>query len=219
MNFVKKNTRQLRKWLGNFGKFYTQRNTFSLKALDSLYRKRYGVTRTSLNKEFLKGVDRTSRILEVGSNVGQQLLCLQKMGFKNLYGIEPQRYAVEKSKAKTRGINIITGNAFDLPFKDGYFDIVFTSGVLIHIHPDHIKKAMQEIARCAKNFIWGFEYYSDNYSEIEYRGSKGLLWKAPYQDIYKRNVPGLKIAKQKLVGYKENDNLDIMFLLKKCGKI
>jgi len=58
-----------------------------------------------------------------------------KNGINNLYGIELQQYAIEKAKALTKRINIIHGVADDIPFKDGYFDMVFTSGVLIHIHP------------------------------------------------------------------------------------
>jgi len=68
------------------------------------------------------------RILEVGCNVGNQLRMLQRMGFNNLYGIELQQYAIEKAKALTKRINIIHGVADDIPFKDGYFDMVFTSG-------------------------------------------------------------------------------------------
>jgi len=60
------------------------------------------------------------------------------MGFTNLYGIELQWYAVEKAKEYTKGINIIQGSGFDIPFKDGYFDLVITNGVLIHIAPKKI---------------------------------------------------------------------------------
>ena len=96
-------------------------------------KERYGYTRTEINSEFIGDFDRDMKILEVGSNVGNQLLCLQEMGFKSLYGIELQNYAVELSKSRTKRINIIEGSAFDIPFKDSYFDLVFTSGVLIHI--------------------------------------------------------------------------------------
>ena len=74
------------------------------------------------------------------------------MGFTNLYGIELQGYAVELSKSRTHNINIIQGSAFDIPFKNEYFDLVFTSGLLIHIHPSNIREAMNEIYRCTKKF-------------------------------------------------------------------
>ena len=130
-----KKTYQMGKWKGDFGKEYTDRNDLSVEGLDALYNENYGKTRTEINREFLKDLDPSLRILEVGSNLGVQLACLQKMGFTELYGIELQDYAVELSKSRTQSINIIKGSALDIPYKDGYFDLVFTSGLLIHISP------------------------------------------------------------------------------------
>jgi pseudaminic acid biosynthesis-associated methylase len=115
------------------------------------------------------------KVLEIGSNVGNQLLCLQEAGFKNLYGIELQSYAVELSKSRTKGINIIQGSAFDIPFKNDFFDLIFTSGLLIHIAPEDITTVLDEIHRCTIKYIWCFEYYSDVYTKIEYRGHTDLL--------------------------------------------
>ncbi len=208
-------TEQLEKWAGEFGKEYTDRNALSLEEMDALYERNYGQTRTELNERFLEGVDRSIRILEVGSNVGNQFLCLQKMGFGNLYGIELQSYAVELSKARTRHINIIEGSAFDIPYKDGYFDLVFTSGVLIHISPSDIALAMREIYRCTREYIWGFEYYADKYTEITYRGHRNLLWKADFARLYLDQFGDLELVKEERLQYLDNDNIDTMFLLRK----
>ncbi len=208
-------TKQMEEWSGDFGKEYTDRNVFSLEELDTLYKSKYGVTRTELNQRFLEGMDRSIRVLEVGSNVGNQLLCLQSMGFVNLYGIELQSYAVELSKARTKRINIIEGSAFDIPYKDGYFDLVFTSGVLIHINPDDLNTAMREIYRCTSEYIWGFEYYADKYSEIPYRGRRNLLWKADFAKLYQDEFRDLELVKEKRIKYLDNDNVDSMFLIRK----
>ncbi len=206
---------QLAHWTGKFGQEYTDRNDISLGGLEKLFDSNFGLTRTELNRVFLGRLNRSVRILEVGSNLGNQLSCLQKMGFKNLYGVEPQEHAVELSKKMTKDINIIKGNAFDIPFKDAYFDLVFTSGVLIHIHPKDLKKALREIYRCTKKYIWGYEYYSENYTGVPYRERKGLLWKANFMKIYTENFPDLEIVKVKYLKYLKNNNTDIMFLLKK----
>jgi len=144
---------QSNNWEDKFGQEYTNRNKMSLRDLEKLYKKNYGMKRTELNKLFLGKFDNSKKILEVGSNIGNQLLCLQEMGFKNLYGIEPQEYAVQLSKKSTKNINIIRGDVFDIPFKDKFFNIVFTSGVLIHIHPQKIRKAIREIYRCSNKYI------------------------------------------------------------------
>jgi pseudaminic acid biosynthesis-associated methylase len=210
-------TEQMEKWAGQFGKEYTDRNALSLEEMDALYQRNYGVTRAELNEQFLKGIDRSIRILEVGSNVGNQLLCLQRMGFSNLYGIELQNYAVELSKSRTKRINIIEGSAFDIPYKDGYFDLVFTSGLLIHISPSDIALPMREMHRCTREYIWGFEYYADKYTEIPYRGHGNLLWKADFAKLYLDQFEDLELVKEERLKYLDSDNVDSMFLLRKRG--
>ncbi|GEA29291.1 pseudaminic acid biosynthesis-associated methylase [Clostridium diolis] len=203
-------------WSGSFGKEYTERNIYSPEELDKFYIDTYGVSRTYMNSLFLDKIDKEScKILEIGCNVGNQLRLLQNMGFKQLYGIELQKYAVEKAKELTSNINIMQGSAEDIPFKDGYFDLVFTSGVLIHINPKDIKKVLKEIYRCSNNYIWGFEYYSDNYEQINYRGNNELLWKADFSKQYLNEFKKLKIEKYEKFKYMSNDNQDLMFLLKK----
>jgi len=206
---------RLNNWKGKFGQEYTDRNNISLEDLEKLYKKECGVTRIELNTLFLDKINRSKKILEVGSNIGVQLLCLQKMGFKNLYGIEPQEYAVELSKKVTKNINIIKGDIFDIPFRNNFFDIIFTSGVLIHISPKDIRKALKEIYRCSKKYIWGLEYYADKYTEILYRGKKNLLWKSNFPKIYMDTFSDLKIIKIKFLKYLENNNINVMFLLEK----
>ena len=138
-------TFQLGKWTAGFGRDYTKRNNFSVAGLDKLYKKRYGVTRSEMNLGFLGKLSRDIRILEVGANIGNQLLALQKLGFSDLWGVEPLLYAVEIGKKRLLDANLIKGSIFEIPFKENFFDLVFTSGVLIHIQPDHLIKGLKEI--------------------------------------------------------------------------
>ena len=210
-----KDTHQIQNWAGQFGEEYTDRNAQTLKEMEDSYLDKYGISRTELNENFIKKIDRSSRILEVGSNIGNQLLCLQKMGFKDLYGIEVQNYAVELSKSRTKGINITENSGFDIPYKDKYFDLVFTSGVLIHIAPSDISRIMEEIHRSTRKYIWGFEYYADEYTEISYRGKKDLLWKADFPKLYLDQFNDLELVKQEHVKYLQDENVDVMYLLEK----
>jgi len=208
-------TPQISYWTSEFGKAYTDRNAISPEELDESYRKKYGTTRTELNLRFLNGLDHAIRILEVGSGIGNQLLILQRMGFQKLYGIDVQAYAVELSKARTRGINIIESSAFDIPFKDACFHLVFTSGLLIHISPFDISSVLREIYRCSSDYIWGFEYYSDEYTEVTYRGYEDLLWKADFSKLYRRAFDDLELVREERLEYLDNDNIDSMFLLRR----
>lgn len=213
-----KRTPQMQEWQGQFGHDYTDRNALSVQAMDVLYQKQYGITRTKMNSMFINKLGRDIRILEVGSNIGNQLLYLQQAGFKKLYGIELQPYAVELSKRNTRNINIIEGSAFDIPFKNNYFDLVFTSGLLIHISPADINLALDEIYRCSKHYIWCFEYYSDTHTEIKYREHAGLLWSANFSILFLNRFHSLKLVEEEHFKYLNTNNISTMFLLETGGQ-
>jgi pseudaminic acid biosynthesis-associated methylase len=205
-------------WSGQFGKEYTDRNTRQRDELNQVYQSWYGVSRLTMNEKFLGSLPKDIRILEVGCNTGMQLACLQSMGFTSLYGIELQDYAVEKAKAYTQGINVIQGSAFDIPFKDKFFDLVFTSGVLIHIAPENLSKVFAEMYRCSKKYLWGFEYYAEKTTAINYRGNEGFLWKANYAQLMQDQFPDLKLTNKQLYPYiseREIGNTDFMYLLEK----
>lgn len=210
-------TRQIDNWMGDFGNEYTARNALTLDQIDELYKNRYGISNTELNGLFVGDLSRSIRILEVGSNIGNKLLSLQRMGFENLYGIEINSQAIERAKTNTKNINIIQASAFDIPFKDEYFDLVFTSGVLIHINPTDIKRALAEIYRCSKKYIWGFEYYADTYTEVQYRGHSKLMWKTDFVRLYLGQFEDLELVKEKRLKYSDDNNIDTMYLLRKVG--
>jgi pseudaminic acid biosynthesis-associated methylase len=209
-------THQRKTWESDFGEDYLQRNLFNPTQLENLYITRYGISKTDLNEVFLKDIPKNTRILEVGTNIGNQLLHLQSMGFSNLYGIEIQDRAINFAKHRADNLNIIKGDAIDIPFKDNYFDLVFTHGVLIHISPKNINKVLKEIYRVSKKYIWGLEYFAEEYNEIKYHGQDSLMWKTNFMNLYKTNFDDLRIIKEQKLSYLENNDLvDQMFIFEK----
>jgi len=210
-------TEQEKFWSTEFGKEYSDRNSWqSDQEWDEFYINTWGKSKIEINQLVMKGLPKDIKILEVGCNIGQQLRGFQRMGFTNLYGIELQQYAVEKGKENTVSINLIQGSGFDLPFKDGYFDLVCTNGVLIHISPADHKAFMREVIRCSSKYILGWEYYSDTVTDIIYRGNKGFLWKADFSGIYQQVDSSISKVKGVKVPYvNEPTNSDEIFLLTK----
>ena len=205
-------------WAGEFGQQYTDRNTRDRAEWDTFYRASWGLTKADINARFCADWPRDYRILEVGCNTGMQLRGLQDAGFTNLYGIELQHYAVEQAKQTTQQINIIQGSGFELPFRDNYFDVVVTNGVLIHISPDDLPRLMAEMVRVSRQFIWGFEYFAESLTEIPYRGNTGFLWKADYAELFQAQFPDLQQVRRELFPYinaAETGNADCMYLLSK----
>lgn len=208
-------TDQIRTWIGDFGREYTDRNNQTPAELDEFYRRTFGITRTELNQKFLSEIPRDARILEVGCNIGTQLLVLQQMGFHNLFGIEIQSYALERAKERIPGAVLTQASVLAVPYPDRYFDLVFTSGVLIHIAPADLPAAMDEIHRCAKQWIWGFEYYAPEMTEVAYRGHEALLWKTDYARSYRERFCELELVREDRIRYLDNENVDSAFLLRR----
>lgn len=215
---MRNDSKQTQAWSSEFGVEYTDRNMMTVDEMEALNVRKYGIRRTDMNVEFIDSLDRNIRVLEVGCNIGNQLLCLQRLGFKNLYGVDVSEYALEIAKARAKGITLFWGSALDLPFKDRFFDMVFTSGMLIHINPHQLHEAMCEIHRCSKRYIWGLEYFAEERTQIKYRHAKetdDLLWKADFPKIYCEQCSDLRAVKVKCYKYLDDNNEDVMFLLEK----
>jgi len=208
-------TVQAQVWAGEFGRAYTDRNTLDVEDLNALWSANYGITRREINQVFLQDIPKNASFLEVGCNVGNQLLQLQELGYRNLSGVEIQSYAAEIAKSRVKNVAIRQGSALALPYGNDSFDVVFTSGVLIHVAPEDLARAMEEIHRCAKIYIWGAEYYAPDVTQVNYRGHKKLLWKMDYARRYLECFKDLELVRERHLTYLENPNIDSVFLLRK----
>ena len=213
-------TKQETVWRGTFGTEYTERCTLaSVEDFSELYITRYGVSRDETAARWLADVPRTARILEVGCNVGNQLACLRRLGFTHVYGIDIQENAIELSHKSYEHLNTIVGSAFDIPFKDRFFDLVFTNNVLIHIAPSDLGKVFKEMARVCDGLIWGFEYYAPTFTEIKYRGNSDLLWKADYGALIAERHPEFVIKREEIFECLDEPGLqDKCYMLERKSK-
>ena len=213
-------TDQIKIWSGQFGIDYTDRSLFiDAASFNKLYYQRYGFSRHEIIEYWLSDVPRDARVLEIGCNIGNQLAALQRAGFSHLYGIDIQRHAIKKSHECFPDLDTIVGSAFDLPFRDRFFDLVFTNNVLIHIAPSDIGEVFKEMERVCKHWVWGFEYYSSEFEEIDYRGNKNLLWKGDYGTLFVEQNNDFNVEKEKVYACLDEPGLeDKCYLLKRGEK-
>ena len=172
-------TEQLNLWRSDFGRQYTDRNDVEKPE------------RIATWKRLLGGIV-PARVVEVGCNVGWNLEYLRRLGASELYAVEPQAYAVARARSRAPEFGVLQGTAFDLPFKDNFADLAFTSGVLIHIAPEDIARAMAEIYRVSKRYIVAIEYDAPTEQAITYRGTSDSLWKRDHGGIWQARYPELK---------------------------
>ncbi len=172
-------TPQLALWTSEFGRRYTERNDQAMPARQLTWGR------------ILAGRP-VQRALEIGCNVGWNLSYLQALGVPELYGIEPQPDAVVRARGRAPGFGVVQGTAFELPFRDAWFDLVFTSGVLIHIAPADLPRALDEMYRVARRYLVAIEYDHPTEVAIEYRGEQGALWKRDHGALWRGRYPQLR---------------------------
>jgi len=198
-------TRQLEIWSGEFGEQYTDRNQVDWHR------------RVPFFRSMIEGLT-LSRVLEVGCNRGHNLVSLREILGQGaeLIGVEPCSHAREIARAS--GVDARAADAFGLPFPDGYFDLVFTVGVLIHVALEDLPRAMREVYRCSRRYVLAVEYFSEEETNIPYRGHQNLLWKRNFLRHYQTLFPDLTLVRQ---GYFEEWDRSTWWHLEKpaCGAV
>mgnify|MGYP005653985481 FL=1 len=63
---------------------------------------------------------------------------------------------------------------------ENQFEFVFTSGVLIHINPEHLLQVYQLMAAASSRFVMMAEYYNPTPMTIPYRGHDDRLFKRDF---------------------------------------
>ena len=163
-------TAQLKAWQGDFGKEYTDRSVVDIDLRAKTF-------------SFLTNF-RISSILEVGCGKGYNLAALSELfPYGKLYGIDPLDYALEQASLQYPFITFLPGDCFNIPSRGKSFDLVFTSGVLMHVAPQDLPRAIDEIKRVSRQYVLIIEYFSPTEVVINYRGNTNLLWKRDYSRV------------------------------------
>lgn len=168
-------TEQLKFWRGDFGNAYTDRNSSEAAHL------RARVAMWAPIMACLVGTPPRS-ILEVGANIGNNLRALRQLTDAEFFALEPNKKAraILVEEGVVPAANVRDGFAASIDLADGAVDMAFTSGVLIHIHPDDLEASCREIHRVAARHIACVEYFADKPEEIEYRGHTERLFKRDF---------------------------------------
>jgi len=152
-------------------------------------------------REFLAEIIATEgkKILEVGAGTGTMSIFLSQLGLK-VTTLDNDRAVLEGAKEaqqKFGGHNqIVEGDAFQLPFPDNSFDLIFHQGLLEHFTDAEIHQLLNEQLRVAPTVILSVP--NANYPHQDF-GNERLLgrraWEKilqPYQIVMSRDY-ALKI--------------------------
>jgi pseudaminic acid biosynthesis-associated methylase len=175
-------------WSGDFGNAYLQRN------------KGAGDPRQAFWERTLQRCAPKSA-LEVGCNLGGNLRWIApRIGPTATFGIDISANALEEAHRNIPGIGTVCCPARDLPFRDRWFDLVFTMGVLIHQPESTLPLVMAEMVRCSRRWVLCGEYFSADTVEVPYRGHAGALFKRDYGGLFASQFPDLRLVEQGFLG-------------------
>lgn len=182
-------TEQLKFWKSKFGDNYVGRNN-NLITPGSMRRLMRDWGRI-LNHAV---TPTPSSVLEIGCNIGRNLIALSRF-IENIHGVEPNDKAFSLAKHNYELAHAVIHHAdgFNLPYKNNSIDLVFTSGVLIHVDPSDLDKMINEIYRVSSNYIVCIEYFSHKLEHVKYHGHDGYLFKRDFGKYYLDKYPSLQV--------------------------
>lgn len=156
-------------WAGEFGNQYSLRNQGS----QLIGQKTAFLART------LRGAAGITKICEFGCNIGLNLAALSQLGDFELKGIEINECAA-RAAARLGIADIVKRSIIEDLSNEGRFDLTFTVGVLIHIAPEYLPKAYDNLVALSRRYILVAEYYNPTPVSIPYRGHEERLFKRDF---------------------------------------
>ncbi len=155
------------------------------------------------------------RVLECGSNIGLNLGdCLADPDM-DVWGVDVQRKAIGAAWASGRGGNFVVGSLFELPFRDGFFDLAFTCGVLIHVPRAGLEPALREMHRVSRRYLLVAEYHDEQEVAVPWRGQAQALWRRNYRKELESLFPELVLVEEGFKGPDEGFDRITWHLLRK----
>lgn len=177
-------TEQEQFWAGEFGETYIERNTVQ----DML------PGRLSLFSKILAHTTNINSVMEFGANVGTNLWALHSLLPKaEMKAVEINELAVKSLESYGWLNKIVCGSFIDQPFENEA-DFVFTSGVLIHINPDFLPKAYENLYRASRKYVMVCEYYNPSPVALPYRNHQDRLFKRDFAGELMDLYPDLKLV-------------------------
>jgi len=124
------------------------------------------ISNVSAHKEFIKTIvdnapitdAKKTRLLEVGTGTADMCIFMSWLGYK-VTSIDNDQSVLEnvmlRDLMRTAGdLNLLKQDAFNLPFSDKTFDIVFSQGFLEHFSDEEIVMLIAEQLRVGKKVIF-----------------------------------------------------------------
>lgn len=171
-------------WAGEFGDAYIGRN-HEPALIDA---------KTALLRQALAGTDGIRSVVELGCNIGLNLLALTRLlPQPELRGIEINATAAARARENLPGAVITHGSLFDYAVEPPC-DLAFTCGVMIHLNPDMLPAVYAKLAAASRRYVLIAEYYNPSPVVVNYRGHGDRLFKRDFAGEFLDAWPDFRLV-------------------------
>ena len=170
-------------WKNTYSKEYIENN--------SRFDKRLGLKAWSRMLDKIDDIGGgLSSVLECGCNIGRNIDSLNTLypkAAKSIIEISEDAFKIVTNNFELKDKQNCAIVSAD--YKENQFDLVFISGVLIHIHPNDVIANMKKMFEWSGKYILINEYFNRTPVMIEYRGEKDRLFKSDFGKKFIENFP------------------------------
>ena len=166
--------------------FWREKITESYSQDNSFFDEKLGLSAWEI---ILSKIDKSdiSSYLDCGSNIGRNIAFLKKVlpeATSNI--VELAKSPFDKCLNDFHIVESFLGPLKDAKF-NREFDLVFTSGVLIHVNPDDLLESMSRMFEASSKYILIMEYFNRTPVMINYRGEDDRLFKRDFGKLFLEN--------------------------------
>lgn len=166
-------------WRGEFGTDYQRRNRGEPLIANNMkfFRRILEPTEWLVDNRYWK-----PSVIEFGAGVGLNLIALQRLGFdpRRMKAVEINHDACDELR-RIEGLTVEERSMFENG-SFGEWDMVLSSGFLIHISPEELGEAYQILYQSCKSggCLVICEYFAATPTPVRYRGHENRLWRRNY---------------------------------------
>jgi pseudaminic acid biosynthesis-associated methylase len=190
-------------WKGDFGNEYNRRSPGDVEANYHLFKRIFAERQIG-------------SVVELGAGTGANLRALHRVKPEAvLHAVEINDEAAHALFNMAPVQHVFNESLLDWQPPRAY-DLAFTKGVLIHIHPEELEHAYQRLVSASSRYVLVAEYYNPKPVEVPYRGHAGRLWKRDFAgELIERH--GLRLIDYGFVYHRDPHPQDDLnwFLLEK----
>ena len=133
-------------------------------------------------------------ILEAGCGFGRNLRWLVSQGLDpaQLTGVDISSTLLAQARLPN-SVQLIRGNVLHLPFSSNSFDLVFTHGLLMHLSPRQLPRALAELVRVSQKHLILIEEIRSRPRQLNYftwvHDYDKMIKALPVKVLIKKSVP------------------------------